>query len=78
MWHFSKAFGSENYRLAVSRGKHLATVFATSSNTYAVMPSDFRYSCGYLLLYFSTSVLHVLCCDFMYFSFFSYCCRLAQ
>ena len=28
---FSKAFGSENYRLAQSGEKHLATVFVTSS-----------------------------------------------
>jgi len=28
---FSKAFGSENYRLALNGEKHLATMFATSS-----------------------------------------------
>jgi len=45
---------------------------------YAVMPSDFRYSCSFdrcfycrilVLLY-----LHVLCCDFMYFCRLK-CCR---
>jgi len=28
-WRFLKAFGSENYRLALNGEKHLATVFAT-------------------------------------------------
>jgi len=36
MWHFSKAFGSKNYRLAVSGEKHLATMFATSWKMYAM------------------------------------------
>jgi len=27
IWRFSKAFGSENYRLALSDENHLATVF---------------------------------------------------
>jgi len=31
IWHFSMAFGSKNYRLALSGEKHLATLFRTSS-----------------------------------------------
>jgi len=31
IWRFSKAFGSENYRLALNGEKRLATVFVTSS-----------------------------------------------
>jgi len=31
IWRFSKAFGSENYCLALSLEKYLATVFLTSS-----------------------------------------------
>jgi len=31
IWHFSKAFGSENHRLALSSEKHMATMFAASS-----------------------------------------------
>jgi len=31
IWRFSKAFGSESYRLAVSGVKHLATMFSACS-----------------------------------------------
>jgi len=30
IWHFSKAYGIENYRLALSGEKHLATVVTSS------------------------------------------------
>jgi len=46
MWHFSKAFGSKNYRLAICGQKHLATGFAISSKMTSIRMLSCRPTAG--------------------------------